>query len=159
MFLAYGCRLWIKLFSVCMCGVFFACFYCVWLAFFLKPFRFAGAWQEMSLSNNSSGLAGENPGSAPLRNGGVGLGRLRFQQLHADCLWLRAASSGGCCWLFFFFCLLMLKKLKYTEKWDISIGEDFISYSFCFAYWIVWTVLKLIWIKNKTCFWEKGKKV
>lgn len=57
--------------------------------------------------NNSSGLSGENPGSAQLRNGGVGLGRLWFQQLRADYLWLRAASSGFAVGLF---CLLILKK-------------------------------------------------
>lgn len=103
MFLACGCRLWIKLSSVCICGVFLLVFIVFgWLFFFFKPFRFAGARQEMSPSNNNSGLAGENPGSAPLRNGGVGLGRLRFQQLHADCLWQRPVSLGGCCWLFFF---------------------------------------------------------
>lgn len=36
--------------------------------------------------------------------------------------------------LVFFFLLLVLKKLKYMEKWSISIDEDFISRSFCFAF-------------------------
>lgn len=36
--------------------------------------------------------------------------------------------------LVFFFLLLMLKKLKYLEKWSISIGKDLISHSLCFAF-------------------------
>lgn len=84
----------------------------------------------MSPSNSDSGLAGENPGLALLRNGGTGLGGLRFQQLVAESCFFR-----GLLWVwFFFFLLLMLKKLKYLDKWSISIGKDFISHSFCFAF-------------------------
>lgn len=162
MFLAYVCRFWIKLslwfacvgffclFLLCLVGVVFCL--CVWVFFlFLKPFWFAGAWQEMSPSNNNPGLAGENPGSALLRNGRVGLGRLQFQQLRADCLWLRAASSGGLLWAFLFV-FSCFKNSNILRNGDISICEDLISHSFCFAYRIVWTVLKQIWIENKISF-------
>lgn len=47
--------------------------------------------------------------------------------------------------------------IERSEEWDISVGENCVSRSFCVAYWIFWTVLKLIAVQNKACFWEKGK--
>lgn len=92
-----------------------------------------------------------------LRNGGVGLGRLRFQQLGADGLWLRAAFWGGCCGLLFlvFSCF---KSSNILRSRVFPLVRASSRTHFGFTYWIAWTALKLIWIKNKTCFWEKGKK-
>lgn len=117
----------------------------------VKPFRFAGAWQEMSPSNNSSELAGESPGQAALRNDGCA----------------RGASSSSSCLQVAPGCLLPLRwapwlfslpeTIEHSEEWDISVGKNRVSCSFRVAYWIFWTVLKLIAVQNKACFWEKGK--
>lgn len=161
MFVAYGCKLWLKLFSACMRAV--GCFVVViWLVHFIylcvcvcvKPFRFAGAWQEMSPSNNSSELAGESPGQAALRNDGCARGGSSSSsclQVARGCvLPLRWALVGS-------LAFSLPETIKHTEEWDISVGENCISHSFCIAYWIFWTVLRLIAVQNKTCFWEKGK--
>lgn len=121
-------------FSLCLPGgIFFVCFYYILLIFkfILKPLLLLVCDRRCLLLTVTLGWLVK----ILAWHCYVTVGRA-WGDYSSSSLWLRAASSGGCCGfgLGFFILLLVLKKVKYMEKWSISIGDDFISHSFCFPF-------------------------